>query len=499
MSLDMLKMIFSGDPLLPLIIATPLAGIAMILLFQRWPNLRETATIIAAGASFFLVLRLLDEHLAGSRHAFALPDLLPGIAIAWKAEPLGLLFAAIASGLWIINSLYSFGYMRGNREERQTQFYVYFAVAIAATLGIALAANLLTLFIFYEILTLSTWPLVAHKQTPEARAGGRTYMAVLLATSIGLFLVAMIWTWSLAKTLDFTAGGILPQDMQPAFVASLLALFIFGTGKAAVMPLHRWLPAAMVAPTPVSALLHAVAVVKAGVFVVLKIGIYIFGLSFLKDTGASNWLVWIAGFSIVAASLIALTKTDLKARLAYSTVSQLSYITLGLALAHPLAAIGAALHILTHAFGKITLFMCAGAIYTNTHKKNIKDMVGLGWAMPATFIAFIVGALSITGLPPLAGMWSKWMLLEASAGQGAWVALGVLIASSLLNALYLVPVGLRGFSFPHKQQNGITRAPFFCVLPPVLTAMGCVALFFVLEPIADFLSTIPFERAEAAK
>ena len=359
-----------------------------------------------------------------------------------------------------------------------------------------LAANLLTLFIFYEILTLSTWPLVAHKQTPEARAGGRVYMAVLLATSIGLFLVAMVWTWLLAKSLDFTAGGILPKDMTPLMVSALLALFVFGTGKAALMPFHRWLPAAMVAPTPVSALLHAVAVVKAGVFVVLKIGIYIFGLSFLKETGASDWLVWVAGFSVLAASLIALIKTDLKARLAYSTVSQLSYITLGLALATPLAAIGAALHILTHAFGKITLFMCAGAIYTNTHKKNIREMIGLGWAMPATFIAFLIGALSITGLPPLAGMWSKWMLLDAASTDMIWFALAVLIGSSLLNAIYLIPVGLRGFAAPHDQPDDIPRAPLLCVLPPVLTAIGCFALFFMLEPIADFLGTIQFERLE---
>ncbi len=490
---------FSGDSLLLWIIAAPLAGIALILLLQRWPNLREGATLITAGATLLLVIRLLGEHLDGAQHSFALFDLLPGIALAWKVEPLGLLFALIASGLWIINSLYSFGYMRGNQEERQTRFYVFFAIAISATLGIALAANLLTLFIFYEILTLSTWPLVAHKQTPEARAGGRTYMAILLATSIGLFLVAMIWTWSLAKTLDFTAGGILPKEMTPLMISGLLALFVFGTGKAALMPFHRWLPAAMVAPTPVSALLHAVAVVKAGVFVVLKTGIYIFGLSFLKNTGASDWLVWVAGFSVLAASVIALTKTDLKARLAYSTVSQLSYITLGLALATPLAAIGAALHILTHAFGKITLFMCAGAIYTNTHKKNISEMIGLGWAMPAIFIAFLVGAMSITGLPPLAGMWSKWMLLEASAASATWFALAVLILSSLLNAIYLIPLGLRGFASPHEQQDGITRAPFLCVLPPVLTAIGCLALFFMLEPIADFLGTIQFERVEAAK
>ena len=229
----------------------------------------------------------------------------------------------------------------------------------------------------------------------------------------------------LTGQMDFTAGGILAGKIDDGMLAILLALFAFGIGKAALMPFHRWLPAAMVAPTPVSALLHAVAVVKAGVFSMLKIGVYIFGIDNLAATGASTWLMWLAAFSILAASIIAVQQDNLKRRLAYSTVSQLSYITLGVALASSMGAIGGAMHIVTHAFGKITLFMCAGAIYVATHKTEISQMRGLGRAMPFTFIAFGIGALSIIGLPPLGGSWSKWLLMVGAADANQQIMIGV--------------------------------------------------------------------------
>ena len=240
-----------------------------------------------------------------------------------------MLFACIASGLWIINSLYSIGYMRGNQEENQTRFYIYFTIAISSSMGIAFAGNMFTLFIFYEILTLSTYPLVAHKQNSEAKSGARIYLGLLIGTSVGFQLVAIIWTYLITGTLDFTPAGILKGKIDPTLLPILLALYMFGIGKAALMPFHRWLPSAMVAPTPVSALLHAVAVVKAGVFTVLKVVIYIFGIEFLSETGASTWLIWAASFTLLAASIVAITKDNLKARLAYSTISQLSYIVLG--------------------------------------------------------------------------------------------------------------------------------------------------------------------------
>ncbi|MGB4360141.1 MAG: proton-conducting transporter membrane subunit, partial [Rhodoferax sp.] len=278
--------------------AVPLAGALLISLAARLPNLRETITLVTAAVLLVLVLKLLPLVLAGARPGVVLFSLLPGLNIAFQVEPLGMLFALIASGLWIVNSLYSIGYMRGNNEAHQTRFFVCFAVSIAATMGIAFSGNLFTLFIFYEVLTLSTYPLVTHHGTDKARDGGRVYIALLLSTSTVLLLPALVFIWHVAGTTDFTVGGILVDKLKPGELALLLGLCVFGIGKAALMPFHRWLPAAMVAPTPVSALLHAVAVVKAGVFSVVKVIVYVFGVDTLATAGATNWLVAVAGFTI---------------------------------------------------------------------------------------------------------------------------------------------------------------------------------------------------------
>ena len=374
-----------------------LAALGNIVL-RNSPNLRDGMTLTAAVLTFLCVLNILANVGSGTTEPLVLFSVMPGLDLAFNVEPLGLLFALIASGLWIVTHLYGVGYMRGNNEAHHARFFCFFSIAIATTMGIAFAANMFTLFLFYEALTLSTFPLVAHKGTPEARDGARTYLGILIGTSIGLQLVAVIWTWTITGTLDFTKGGILEGHIAGPMVAVLLALYAFGIGKAALMPFHRWLPAAMVAPTPVSALLHAVAVVKAGVFTMLKVGIYIFGIDFLAETGASEWLMWLAAFSIIAASLVAMTKDNLKARLAYSTVSQLSYITLGMALATSMGVLGGGMHIAMHAMGKITLFMCAGSIYVAVHKTEISQMTGLGRIMPITF-----GACSA------AGRQSRWL------------------------------------------------------------------------------------------
>lgn len=478
----------------------PLAGALLIALTGSRPNLREAVTLGTSVLLACTVWSLLQDVLAGARPLALLNEVAPGLSLALEIEPLGMLFACVASGLWIVNSLYSIGYMRGNGERRQTRFYVCFAIAIASAMGIAFAGNLFTLFIFYEMLTLSTYPLVAHKETDEAKRGARVYLGLLIGTSIGFLMPAIIWTWIAAGTLDFTAGGILRGKVDPVLLPFLLALFMFGIGKAALMPFHRWLPSAMVAPTPVSALLHAVAVVKAGVFTVLKVVVYVFGIDLLAETGASQWLIGVASFTLVAASLVALTKDNLKARLAYSTVSQLSYIVLGAALATSYGVLGGALHIATHALGKITLFMCAGAIYVATHKTEISEMDGLGRRMPFTYGAFLVGALSIIGLPPLAGVWSKWYLAMGAVETGLWVVVAIYMASSLLNVAYLIPVVARGFFRPSPDplpqsagaaaapaRDGIQEAPLLCVLPPCLTALGCVVLFFHFDAVVALL------------
>ncbi|MAE76467.1 MAG: cation:proton antiporter, partial [Planctomycetes bacterium] len=452
-------------------------------------NLRDGVTVVAGLVTLALVLRLLPAVLAGESPSLELVEVLPGVMLAFSLEPLGMLFALVASCLWIPTSIYAFGYMRGHHEKNQTRFFVCFAIAIAAALGIAFARNLFTLFLFYEVLTFSTYPLVTHDGTEKAKRAGRVYLGVLVFTSVTFLLLAIVWTWQMTGTLEFTRGGILAGHAEGTEVIVLLALFAFGTGKAALMPFHRWLPNAMVAPTPVSALLHAVAVVKAGVFTVLKVVVYVFGIDFLANGNYSNWLCWVASFTLLASSAIALTKDNLKARLAYSTISQLAYIVLGAALATQDSVIGAGMHIAMHALGKITLFFCAGSIIVFAHKTEISTMDGIGRRMPWTMAAFFLASLSIIGLPPMGGSWSKWYLALGAVESDQAIFIGVLMLSSLLSIGYLMPVVARGFFMPPKpwtDEHGHERAAQteysegspLCTVPLCLTALGCIAMFF---------------------
>ena len=475
----------SDQQLVLLAVFLPFAGAIGIMLCGRWPNLRESITLITAATVCAIVLTLYSHLRDGTRIAVDIAEPLPGLAIGFEVESLGMLFALVASVLWLITAIYSIGYMRKHNELNQTRFYALFAIAIGSTLGVAFAGNLLSLFLWYEILTIATYPLVAHSGTDEARRGARSYIGILLGTSIGLQLLAILITYTITGTLDFREGGILAGKLDPAWAGLLYALFIFGIGKAAVMPFHRWLPAAMVAPTPVSALLHAVAVVKAGVFTVLKVTIYIFGTDFITNSGASDWLIWFAGGTILLASLIAMTQDNLKLRLAYSTISQLSYIVLGALLASNMSLLGGALHISMHAFAKITLFFAAGAILVAANKSEISDMGGLGRAMPVTFGAFLIGSLSIIGLPPFGGMWSKWYLGMGMVETGQWLLLTVLLVSSLLNIAYLLPVPVRGFFGKTKDGTTYTQikeAPASCLIAMMLTSLACLLLFFYPDP-----------------
>ncbi|HSN80013.1 MAG TPA: monovalent cation/H+ antiporter subunit D family protein [Rhodoferax sp.] len=461
--------------------ALPLTGALLISLAGRMPNLREAVTLVTASLLLTVVLTLLPLVMAGARPGLILFSLMPGLDIAFQVEPLGMLFALIASGLWIVNSLYSIGYMRGNQEAHQTRFFVCFALSIAATMGIAFSGNLFTLFIFYEVLTLSTYPLVTHAGTEKARDGGRVYLGLLLSTSTVFLLPALVFIWYIAGTNDFTVGGILADKLKPGELAVLLGLCVFGIGKAALMPFHRWLPAAMVAPTPVSALLHAVAVVKAGVFSVVKVVVYVFGVDTLATAGATHWLVVVAGFTIIAASVVALTADNLKRRLAYSTISQLSYVTMAAALLAPLSLVGAVLHIAAHAIGKITLFFAAGAIYTAAHKTEVSQLDGIGRRMPWTMGAFAIAALSMIGLPPAAGFISKWYMLSGAMASQHWLAVTVIVLSTLLNAGYFLPIVYRAFfvappADPHGHPHG--EAPLPMVIALTATAAGTVLLFF---------------------
>lgn len=497
---------FSLESHVLLALIIPLIGGIGVALAGKAPNIRDGITLITATVLFANVMTILPGILEGLQPAYNLITILPGLDLALKVEPLGMTFAAVASTLWIINSLYSIGYMRGNREPKQTRFYICFTIAISATMGVAFSGNLLTLFVFYEVLSLSTYPLVTHKGNADALRGGRIYLGILLGTSIGLFLPAIIWVWTLTGTVDFVQGGILEGHVGAGIAGVLLFLFMYGIGKAALMPIHRWLPSAMVAPTPVSALLHAVAVVKAGVFSVLKVIIYIFGIDFLSSTGSAEWLTWVAAYTLLAASIVALSKDNLKARLAYSTISQLAYIVVAASLATPMAVAGGALQIVMHAFGKITLFFCAGAIYTATKRTEIKDMRGLGRQMPLTFLAFFIGSLSIIGIPPLGGSWSKFYIMLGAVEADQLFILGVLLLSSLLNIAYLMPIVVRGFFYAPLGKTdpetnigaersffswaAVKEAPFLTVLPPSITAVACIALFLLIDPIYQLILPI---------
>jgi len=488
-----------ADPsqLITLSILIPFIGALLVIATGKYPNLRETITLATATILFTVVLAITDYTFQGVKLSLDLIEIFPGLGINFDVEPLGVLFALVASFLWIVTSIYAIGYMRGHHEVNQTRFFCCFALAISSVMAICFSGNLLTLFIFYEVLTLSTYPLVTHAGTEAAKQGGRVYLGILLSTSIAFLLFAIVGTYSVAGTLEFHAGGIFDETHSKVILSVLLVLFCYGIGKAAIMPFHRWLPAAMVAPTPVSALLHAVAVVKAGVFSILKIMIYIFGLDQLKELATTDVMLYIGAATILLSSCIAMTKDNLKARLAYSTVSQLSYIVVGALLASSIASAGAALHIATHAVGKITLFFCAGAIMVASHKKNISEMEGLGRQMPLTMAAFTIGAISIIGLPPMAGTWSKWYLTIGALEVDKLIIVAVLMISSLLNIAYLLPIPIKAF-FKGQPNNdtpwswGETKeAPLPILIALGVTSFGCIALFFYPQPLIDLINLIP--------
>ncbi len=477
----------------------PIAGAAAVLLLHRRPNLREAASLAAAAVLFCLVVALVPPVAGGARPSFVLLEVLPGIGIEFHAEPLGVGFALIVSFLWFVTVTYAIGYMRAHHEQHQTRFYCFFALSILAAIGAAFAANLLTLYLFYEILTLSTYPLVTHGGTEKDRAGGRTYISILLGTSLVFLLLAIGWTYVVSGTLSFIEGGVfmrggeLVPGLTPTLLGLLFALFLFGTGKAALMPFHRWLPAAMVAPTPVSALLHAVAVVKLGVFTILKVTVYTFGLDALTTFDAAALMQYVAAATLLLAAIFAIREDNLKRRLAYSTISQLAYIVLAATLASRLSLVGGGMHILAHAFAKITLFFCAGVILVTLHKTAVSELGGIGRTMPVTMTAWTVASLTVIGMPLTAGFWSKWYLARGALDAGEPLMLAVILIGSLLAMGYLLPPAIRAF-FPSRSDEPASDAaalesegPWPSLLALSLTAAISVLLFFAAQPVFRFL------------
>lgn len=473
--------IHSIRPLLAILVSA-IASL-LILFSDRSRNLRETWTILASVLKFLITLSLLPLVLQGNVITFNFFELFPGVVSGFRVDALGLYFALLSSGLWIITSIYSIGYMRSLKEHEQTRYFFSFALSLSATLGIAFAGDLITFFIFYELLTLATYPLVTHKETPEAIQGGRKYLVYSLSAA-ALLLIAIAVTYTQTGQLTFQAGGFLGSMENVRLLTLLLFLFLYGCAvKAALFPVHAWLPTAMVAPTPVSALLHAVAVVKAGAFGVLRIVGYVFGPEILQSTGLWQVIAVLAGFTILGASFIALAQDNLKRRLAYSTISQLSYIILGAALVTPSAYQGSILHLANHAFLKITLFFCAGVIYVKTHKENISDMRGIGYSLPWTMTLFAAASIGLSGFPPMNGFISKWFLCKGALEAGSWAALAVYLISALLNAAYLLPVVVTAFSKP-KMAADLEWTPKTLITPPVVT--GFLALVFGCLPFVFF-------------
>ena len=480
--------------LLPLAI-TGLAPLAIWLL-RNDQNKREAVSVIAAILSFCAVFSFVPGVLEGKVYHYTLFQIMPGISVSFGLDGLGMVFALIAPFLWAFATFYNIGYMRSLNEHAQTRYYFCFAIAIFGALGVAFSANIFTLYLFYEVITVFTYPLVAHHQDEEGFSGARKYLVYLMGTSKLFLLPAMVLTYVLCGTLEMDLGqvahGLFPTDVvaeHPNLVRLTYVLYICGLAKAALMPFHNWLPSAMVAPTPVSALLHAVAVVKAGVFSVSRIILSGFGPETMDTLGLSAPTAYIAAFTIVVASLIALTKDDIKARLAYSTVSQLSYVIIGVALLTPMAVEGGLLHIANHAFSKITLFFAAGAIYVAAHQKKISLMNGLGRKMPWTFGAFAIASLSMIGMPPVAGFVSKWYIINGAIQTDQLVLMGALLLSTALNAGYFVPIIYRAFFMkPVIAIDEYREAPLTMVVPLCFTALVSVLLGFYPQLFLNFIT-----------
>ena len=482
-------MTFSSVNFITLALLPPLIAPLLIYIFKSNQNIRDSIGVIGSLISFYATINITTELMNGSRPELFLFNIFNDLSLSFKVTPLGAVFGLLCSGLWILAAIYSIGYMRGNNEKNQTRFYIFYSLSIFGALCVAWSSNLLVLFIFYEFLTFATYPLVVHKETEDSIKASRLYLGILVGSSLMLFLPAIIWVWYSVGTLNFTDGGILQNSFNPSNAPILLFLFVFGIGKAALMPLHWWLPAAMVAPTPVSALLHAVAVVKAGVFSILMVICYIFGPDFMNSSGSGTFLIWASTITLFLSSVIAITKNDIKARLAYSTVSQLSYIILGGAIATNYSLIASVSNIMMHGVGKITLFFCAGAIYVSTKITKISDLNGLGHKMPLTFFAFSIGALSIIGIPPFGGSWSKFYLLLGAAQSELTIIIIILAISTLLNTYYLLDPVFRAF-FMDKNESIKTTSHPLTVYPAVCSAFIVLLLFFYIEPLLELVNLI---------
>ena len=460
--------------------------------FEKLPNLRDSITTIATILTFLVImLFVLPPVLEGEILYYELFELIPNLSVAFEVDAFGMVFALVTSSLWIATNIYAIGYMRGLKEHAQTRFFIYFTISIFAALGIAFSANLLTLFIFYEILSIVTYPLVIHHQDRKAMTGGTEYLIYLIVTSMLFQLLAILLIFGLTGTLDYTEGGFLAGHGTALMQTIIFLLLIFGYAKAALFPIHKWLPTAMVAPTPVSALLHAVAVVVAGVFSVMRVVFDVFGPTLMKALSLDLVLGGFAAFTLLAALLYGLTQDNLKRRVAYSTVNQLSVMMLGAALLTKTAMTGSIIHIAAHSFGKIILFFAAGAIYVAAHKKLISKLDGIGKQMPITMVCFFIGMLAMIAVPLTFAFTSKGMMVEGALAGNYLIFCGVFLLAGFLDLIYFFPIVFRAFlrDLPKGEKKEWKEAPLpilgLVVAPIAAVTVFVVVFYFVPYPFMD--------------
>lgn len=465
-----------------LAVAIPFIAALLTAATGKLPLHRNITGLICGGAMLIVTWIMFSSGLKSIWLTSSEFKIAEGLSLKFAAEPAGIIFLTIIAILWPLTTLYAIGYMNANGEKSQTRFFFFLHMAVGFAAAIALSANLATTFFFYEGLSLATLPLVCHSGSAEARKAGRIYLFTLVGSSLLLLLPAIIITWHTTGRLDYSAGGLFSNHADAPWLGILLAMYILGTAKSALMPLHRWLPSAMVAPVPVSALLHAVAVVKSGVFIIIKLVIYIFGLN--VTAAISGWLIAAAGITIIAAGLIATRHDDLKLRLAYSTISQLSYITMAAASSCLIGVRGALLHMIAHAFGKITLFFTTGSIQTATGIKNMSGLNGTARAMPYTIAALCVAALCIVGAPLTIGGASKSLLL---ATENSSVTI-LIIIGAILSIAYLLPIPWQSFK---KGEVTATKLPVTMAIAQMATAIACIALLLMMPQINALLDKLP--------
>ncbi|MBI4651221.1 monovalent cation/H+ antiporter subunit D family protein [Candidatus Desantisbacteria bacterium] len=439
-------------------------------------NLRNLWSLLAATIKFTIIATMVPSILEGTIFKSVMFELAPGITLMFRLDALSAFFGLISSMLWLISTIYAIGYMADDKN--LTRFFGFFALCICATMGVAFAGNMFTLFLFYEMLTICTYPLLIHDETSLTSKLGRKYLIYTLSGSAFL-LYAILMTYNIAGMADLSHNGILGSVTNRSVLYSLFLAYLFGFGiKAVLMPLHGWLPDAMIAPTPVTALLHAVAVVKAGAFGIIRVIFNIFGYATVKDLNLTGALSYFVSFSIIAASVMALYQDNLKRRLAYSTISELAYITLGASMLTLSGVTGGILHLANQAVMKITLFFCAGSIYKKTGKRYISDMEGIGWTQPVTMTCFTIAALGMIGFPPFVGFISKWYIGIAAVEADKPFFAFIILLNSLLNAMYYLPVIYKAFfkKVPADKLVKFSEPHWTIVFPCTVTAFYTIVL-----------------------